>query len=89
MQANCSQSHEEHFCRLTALIFGTVMKCKSNHQKLARYLLERKVVPSTVRAIRLGREQEDVVFDIYSSEMGKHHSHLTLHKSGMYIKEPG
>ena len=89
MQANCARWHEEHFCRLTASTFGTVMKRKSNHQKLAQYLLERKMVPSTVRAIRWGREHEDVVFDIYSSEMNKHHPHLTLHKSGMYIGEPG
>ena len=32
---------------------------------------------------------EDVVFDIYSSKMSKHHPQLTLRKSGMYIGEPG
>ena len=32
MQANCVQWHEEHFCRLTASTFGTVMKRKSDHQ---------------------------------------------------------
>ena len=28
-------------------------------------------------------------FDIYSSEISKHHPHLTLHKFGIYIGEAG
>ena len=87
MQTNCAQRHE-HFCRLTALNFSTVMKNKARHQKLAHYLLRRKMISSTVRAIRWGREHEDVVFDIYSSEMSKHHPHLTLHKFGIYVTGP-
>ena len=94
MQANCARWHEEHFCRLTASNFGAsnfgaVMKCKLNHEKLARHLLESKKDLSKVRAIRWGREHKDVAFDIYSSEMNKHHPYLTLRKSGMYIGEPG
>ena len=50
-QATCARWHEERLCRLTASNFGAVIKCKSNHIKLAHSLLENKVLSTVLLLI--------------------------------------
>lgn len=88
-QSYCARWHEERYCRLTASNFGAVVKRRSNHQKLAQSLLSDKTVPSTVRAIRWGREHESVAFEEYSRVVGERYPNLILRKCGFYIGNPG
>jgi len=88
MQANCVRWHEERYCRLTASNFGAVVKRRSAHTNLATSLLSRKVL-STVRALKWGRDHEQIALAQYSSEITKLHPNLALQTAGFYIGQPG
>ena len=89
MQANCVRWHEERYCRLTALNFGAVVKRRSAHTNLATTLLSDKVLPSTIRAIKWGRDHEQIALAQYTSKIAELHPNLTLQAAGLYIGQPG
>ena len=77
MQANCVCWHEERYCRLTASNFGAVVKRRSAQTNLATSILSSKVL-SNVRAIKWGRDHEQIALAQYSSEICKLHPNLAL-----------
>ena len=89
MQANCLRWHEERYCRLTASNFGAVVKRRSAHSNLATTLLSNKMLPSTIQAIKWGKDYEKIALAQYSSEIAKLHPNLTMQTAGLYIGQPG
>ena len=88
MQANCVRWHEERYCRLTASNFGAVVKRRSAHTNLATSILSSKMLLH-VRAIKWGRDHEQIALAQYSSEISKLHPNLALQTAGFCIGQSG
>ena len=76
------------YCRLTASNFGAVVKRRSAHTNLATSILSSKML-SHVRAIKWGRDHEQIALGQYSSEISKLHPNLALQTAGFCIGQPG